>query len=194
MPEKTNSESAVDSISAGPFELRYVVKGTGHPTMVIGSHLYYPRVFSDNLREHLRLIFMDHRGFAPSPGVVDRSEYELEVIVDDVESLRSRLGLPRVAMVGHSGHALMALEYAKRYPERTSHVVMIGMPPDIGPATMALAEDNYQGLADEERRVAEQENILAMPGEELAKLAPGEAFVRGYIRNAARTWFDPRFD
>ena len=33
------------TINAGPFTLPYRIEGTGHPTIVIGSALYYPRVF-----------------------------------------------------------------------------------------------------------------------------------------------------
>ena len=73
------------TIKAGPFTLPYRVEGTGHPTIVIGSALYYARVFSQRLRDHLRLVFLDHRGFAPSPGPVDNSEFELETLIDDVE-------------------------------------------------------------------------------------------------------------
>ena len=182
------------SIPAGPFRLPYRIEGTGHPTIVVGSSHYYPRAFSRNLRDHLQLVFMDHRGFAPSPGSVDTSEFELEKLVDDVERLRQHLELERVAVIGHSGHAYMALEYGKRYPENTSHVVMIGISPDLSEASRELAEKNYQTLADSDRLVAEQENMLTLSDDDLAALPPGEAFVRGYIRNAARTWYDARFD
>lgn len=181
-------------ISAGPFQLPYVIEGTGPSAIVIGSSRYYPRAFSQNLRTHLRLVFMDHRGFAPSPGPVDTSEFELEKLIEDVETLRRRLGLGRVVVIGHSGHAYMALEYGKKYPENTSQVVMIGIAPDLSQNSAAFAERNYQALADVNRLTAERENKLALPDEELAKLPPDQAFVRGYIRNAARVWYDPRFD
>jgi len=84
------------SVKAGPFTLPYRVEGAGHPTMVVGSSLYYPRAFSRSLRDHLHLVFMDHRGFAPSPGPVDNSEFELETLVDDVERLRKELDLGQV--------------------------------------------------------------------------------------------------
>jgi proline iminopeptidase len=137
---------------------------------------------------------MDHRGFAPSPGPVDTSEFELEQLVDDVERLRQQLGLGPVIVIGHSGHAYMALEYGKKYPENTSHVVMIGIAPDLSQNSTALAEKNYHALADANRLAAERANKLALPDEELAKLPPDQAFVRGYIRNAARVWYDSRFD
>ncbi len=194
MSQAQPAHADAGSISAGPFRLPYRIEGTGHPTIVIGSSHYYPRAFSRNLRDHLQLVFMDHRGFAPSPGSVDTSEFELEKLIDDVERLRQHLELERVAVIGHSGHAYMALEYGKKYPESTSHVVMIGISPDFSEASVELAEKNYQTLADSDRLAAEQENMLTLSDDDLAALPPGEAFVRGYVRNAARIWYDPRFD
>lgn len=182
------------TIQAGAFTLPYRIEGTGHPTIVIGSSLYYPRVFSQHLRDHLRLVFMDHRGFAPSPGRVDNSEFALETLVDDVDRLRSHLDLDRIAVVGHSGHAFMALEYGKRYPEHTSHVIMIGISPVLGDGMLEEAEKNWQAIASPDRRAAEKENMESVSDEELAELAPDQAFIRTYIRNAARVWHDPRFD
>ena len=135
------------TIKAGRFTLPYRIEGTDHPTIVIGSALYYSRVFSQRLRDHLRLVLMDHRGFAPSPGPVDNSEFELEAVIDDVEKLRTDLDLGRVAVVGHSGHAFMALEYGKKYPEHTSHVIMIGVSPVFGEGMIEEAEENWQSIA-----------------------------------------------
>ena len=56
------------TLPAGEFRLGYRIEGKGRPAIVIGSSVYYPRVFSQGLRKHLRLVFLDHRGFAPSPG------------------------------------------------------------------------------------------------------------------------------
>jgi hypothetical protein len=64
--------------------------------------------------------------------------------------------------------------------------VMIGIAPDMSQKSTALAEANYQALADSDRLAAERENTLAVRDEDLAKLPPDQAFVRGYIRNAAR--------
>lgn len=194
MPYNTENSGNAGTISAGPFQLLYAIEGSGHPAIVIGSSKYYPRTFSENLRNHLRLVFMDHRGFAPSPGPVEQSHFDLDKLVDDVENLRRELGLGRIAVIGHSGQSYMALQYGKKYPESTSHVVMIGIAPDLSPTSAELAESNYQALANSDRFAAEHENMLALPDEELEKLPPDEAFVRGYVRAAARAWYDPRFD
>jgi proline iminopeptidase len=60
-------DSQSGSIEAGGFQLRYQIEGTGMPTIVIGSALKESRLFSPHLREHLRLVFLDHRGFATPP-------------------------------------------------------------------------------------------------------------------------------
>ena len=40
----------------------------------------------------------------------------------------------------------MALEYAKKYPENVSHVVMIGIAPSLSPIHAAAAEQYWQDL------------------------------------------------
>jgi proline iminopeptidase len=60
-------DSHSGSIEAGGFQLRYQIEGMGTPTIVIGSARKEPRLFSPHLREHLRLVFLDHRGFAAPP-------------------------------------------------------------------------------------------------------------------------------
>jgi proline iminopeptidase len=194
MPVGAQAGSDTGTIVAGKFRLRYRIEGAGPPAIVIGSAVYYPRVFSQNLRKHLRLVFLDHRGFAPSPGPVDTEEFALDVIVDDIERARKELGLGRVAVIGHSGHALMALEYAKKYPASVSHVIMIDMAPDLSAASAVAVERHWQESVSPERKAVMEENLRRLPNEKLALLPPGERIVRSYIRDGPRYWYDPRFD
>ena len=161
---------------------------------MIGSAIYYPRVFSQGLRKHLRLVFLDHRGFAPAPGTVDASAFALDKLVDDVERARRELGLGRIAVIGHSGHAFMALEYAKKYPANVSHVIMIGIAPDLSAASWLAAARYWQESVSPERKAALRENLRRLPDKELAKLPPRERFVKSYVRDGPRVWFNPRFD
>src|ERR1043165_1694541 len=93
------------TIEADDFLLRYIIEGEGKPVIVIGSAQFYPRTFSQNLRQHLRMVFLDHRGFAPLPAHFPQRSFELTTVADDIELTRKRLALDRVAIVGHSGHA-----------------------------------------------------------------------------------------
>ena len=186
--------SDTGTIAVGRFRLRYRIEGSGSPTIAIGSAIQGPRLFSPQLRQHLRLVFLDHRGFAASPGRVDPAEFALDTLVDDIERARQELGLGRVAVLGHSGHALMALEYAKKHPANVSHVIMIGMAPDLSAASAAAAERYWQESVSPERKAVMEENLRRPPHATLAQLPPGEQFIKSYVQNGPRIWYDPRFD
>jgi proline iminopeptidase len=186
----------VGRVQSGPFELPYIVEGMGRPTIVVGSAKYYQRTFSANLRSHLRLVFMDHRGFAPSPGPVDTTAFSLDTLIADIERVRRHLDLGPVAVVGHSGHAYMALAYAKAYPEHVSHVVMIGISPDLGPASTAARDRYWEDFASAERKTIHEDNVRRLPDEEIARMpvSPGRRFVASYVRDGPHAWYDPHFD
>ncbi len=54
-------------IEVDGFKLKYLTEGTGSDVLVVGSWIYYPRSFSQNLRKSMRLHFVDYRGFAEGP-------------------------------------------------------------------------------------------------------------------------------
>jgi proline iminopeptidase len=114
------------------FTLQYRLSGTGIPTLVVGSSIYYDRSFSQELRTKLHMVFIDHRGFAPANYCQDTDKYQLDLLVDDIELMRRELGFDRVVIIGHSGHAFMALEYAKKYPDRKAALAanLVRLPSD----------------------------------------------------------------
>ena len=137
---------------------------------------------------------MDHRGFAPSPGSVEQSAYELDVIVDDIERLRQQLSLDRIVVIGHSGHGYMALEYAKKYPEHVSHVVMLGIIPNLSAASNEAVKQHWQDTATPTRKAAFEENLANLPDEQLTGLSPSQIFIKQYIRNTPKIWHDIHYD
>jgi proline iminopeptidase len=187
-------DSHSGSIAAGGFQLRYQIEGTGIPTIVIGSARKEPRLFSPQLRAHLRLVFLDHRGFAAAPSQIDPTSFQLETLVDDIERARQALGLERVAVMGHSGHAYMALEYGKKYAAHVSHVVLIGIAPDLSAASRNAAERYWQESVSPERKAVFQANLQRFPDDVLAQLPAAERAWQTRLRNAPKIWFDPHFD
>lgn len=98
---KSISKNKTDKgvIEAGGFSLQYSIEGKGKPAIVIGSALYYSRTFSQNIRNHLRLAFVDHRGFGIPPSrSLNTEEFGLEVIVDDIEHTRQVLELDNIVI------------------------------------------------------------------------------------------------
>lgn len=180
------------TLQAGPFRLGYTVEGQGRSALVIGSALYYPRTFSAELRQHLRMAFVDHRGYAEPTGEFTRDDYTLDTVLADVERLREHLGLEQVVVIGHSGLGFVALEYAKRYPRHVSHVVLIAMGPSQSDAHRALAERHWEEAVCPERKARLAEDFRGLEAELAA--APERRFITFCIRMGARSWYDPHFD
>jgi proline iminopeptidase len=180
-------------IHSGKFNLRYTIEGDGQNALVIGSSYYYPRIFSQALRKHLRMVCVDHRIFAEPHDVTDRNEYTLDVILDDMELTRKELNLGKIIVIGHSGHAFMALEYAKKYPENVSHVVMIGIAPNLNAASQEAADRYWQELVCTERKNKLDENSRSLE-KKLVGLAPDQQFIQQYVATGPRAWFDFNFD
>lgn len=193
MSDKNQSENGErGTIRSGPFELEYSIEGQGKPVLVIGSAVYYPRTFSRNLRQSLRLFFVDHRGFARAASGFSPKDYTLEQVIDDIDLARRHFGLDRVVIVGHSGHGFMALEYAKKYPRHVSHVVLIGMGPSHSAAHDEIKERHWQEAVCPERKAKLENDLQHLPAEIAA--APEKRFITFCLRLGARSWYDYTFD
>jgi proline iminopeptidase len=181
-------------IESEGFNLGYRIEGTGANALVIGSSIYYPRIFSNNLRQHFRFIFADMRAFAPSQTLKSPLSFGLDLILDDVERMRQKLKLGRVIIIGHSGNAFLALEYAKRYPEHVSHVVMIGTGPDFSAQSKEAADQYWEEFASVDRKTALQKSLEKYPDSQYEQIPLNQRFIWNYTRNGARIWYDFNFD
>jgi len=184
------SETGV--ISVAGFNLRYQIEGSGLPAIVVGSSLYYPRTFSQNLRQHFRFVFMDHRGFVAPPEGADNSAFELDALIDDIEQVRKALNLDKIAIIGHSGHAYMALEYAKKYPQNVSQVILIAFGPNHSQTSHQAAEQYWQDSVCPERKLALEESLKSL--EEELQAAPDKRFITFALKFGPKSWYDYHFD
>ncbi|WDZ77560.1 alpha/beta hydrolase [Ensifer adhaerens] len=184
--------SETGSLRAGPFDLGYTIEGRGMPLLIIGSTIYYPPTFSWKLREKLGLIFVDHRGFAPARTEYASGDIGFETVLTDIERLRAHLGLERFAILGHSGHGYMALEYAKRHPGRVTRVVMVGTGPSHSARHMALADQVWEETVSPERKAIFERDMAALGTDIAAR--PEDRFKSLLIRLGAKSWHRPDFD
>jgi proline iminopeptidase len=76
------------------------------------------------LADRFTLVFYDHRCNGRSQGA-PVSSMTFENLTADADALRERLGFERWAVLGHSFGGHVALEYALRYPDRVSHLVLL---------------------------------------------------------------------
>jgi proline iminopeptidase len=76
------------------------------------------------MERRLRMVYFDQRGSGLSERPAS-GDYSMSTLVEDVEALRRVLGVPRIALIGHSFGGTLALEYTAKYPEHVSHLVFV---------------------------------------------------------------------
>ena len=90
---------------------------------------YNSYAFREVMLEHLqnyRVVYLDQRGCGRSaPLEADPELFTVDALVDDLEALRIHLGLRSFVPIGHAFGAVIALEYARRYPHQVSGVVAV---------------------------------------------------------------------
>lgn len=175
------------------FKLLSLSAGNGIPLFVIGSALFYSRAFSDELQNHFRMVFADHRGFTENPyNDGDISRYSMNILLEDIDKVRITEGLDKFIILGHSGHAFMALEYAKKYPENILGVVMTGVSPDYSENNRLKCEEFFNEKAGQKRK----DVYSGMMSELMAKIArePEKRFLHFCLCSGARNWYDPEYD
>jgi proline iminopeptidase len=184
--------SLTGHVYSSGFKLQYIIEGNGTPTIVVGSSLYYSRTFSKNLRNRLKLAFVDHRGFSPQNNYKDTSLFQLDSLVDDIELVRKELGFDKIIVIGHSGHAFIALEYAKKYPANVSHVVMMCEAPCLSPEGHEAAQRYLNDSVCPERKAALAKNLARLP--QAIEAAPEKAFITYCLLMGPKSWFDYNYD
>lgn len=174
-------------VPASGADLHYTTRGQGHPILVlsaIGTRAYelqMPRALS----ELFQLVFVDLRGGGQSTG--EASDLTFDVLAEDLEVLRRRLGVSRVAVLGHSILGMLAIEYARRCPESVSHVIAVGTPPYGDMARVgAEAAAFFEREASAERQQKLRDNLAA--------LAAGAAMSQHLAAQIPTRCFDPSFD
>jgi len=164
-----------------------VTRGRGPVCLVLSSigTRPYERQIPAALDEHLTLVFVDVRGSGRSTGAA--SDLTFDVLADDLEAVRAALGVPRVAVLGHSIVGMLAVEYARRRPESVSHAIVVGTPPSGDMTALQASTATYfEQHASEERKRILRENIAA--------LSPGAPPAQAMFAQTPLRFFDPHFD
>ena len=103
------------------------VIGQGYPLVLMhgGPSLDHTTLLPlQPLADQFTLIFYDHRCNGRSDGA-EVSSMTFENLTADADALRQKLGFDHWAVLGQSFGGNVALEYALRYPQSLSHLVLI---------------------------------------------------------------------
>ncbi|MFZ2054152.1 MAG: alpha/beta hydrolase [Candidatus Aminicenantales bacterium] len=172
-------------------ELHYVIEGKGTPWLGLGHSESQRRILSQELRNHFKFIFMDLRHDARSNCSLEISKMTLDTYLDDIDKVRRTLGLDKAVVFGHSIHGYIALEYGRKYPKNTSHVVMTGNTPY---RVAGVADEFWESDASSERKMILKQNWEKITEDELSQMSPKERAVKTYMAMAPKLFYDPTYD
>jgi pimeloyl-ACP methyl ester carboxylesterase len=103
------------------------IMGQGYPVLLMhgGPGLDYKTMLPlEPLADQFSLVFYDHRCNGQSEGA-EISSMTWENLTADADGLRQALGFEKWAVLGHSFGGNVALEYALRYPQSLSHLILM---------------------------------------------------------------------
>lgn len=107
-------------------KIKYKISGKGEACIYVpgGPGQGYPSfelLGGSNLEKNMQMIYMDQRGSGES----GKSEnYHLEAMVQDIEELRQHLKLDKVFLLTHSFGGIIAVNYAKKYPQHIKGLIL----------------------------------------------------------------------
>jgi proline iminopeptidase len=176
---KPNAMPRESRIPVGGAELYAREIGHGTPIIVLHGgpdfdHSYLlPEM--DRLSDSFRLIYYDQRGRGRSADGVKPEDVTLVSDIADIEKVRQYYHLDSVVLLGHSWGTVLALEYALRYPDRVSHMILMNPAP--------ASEADYKQLRNDwlDKRAADMERRKAIAETAAYKEADPEA-VTAYYR------------
>ena len=126
----TPHESRVPVGNASPYARDI---GNGSPVVVLHGgpdfDISYLLPDLDRLADSYHLIYYDQRGRGRSADRVRPEDVSLASDVEDIDRVRDRFHLEQTAVLGHSWGAVLALEYALRYPTRVSRLILMNPAP-----------------------------------------------------------------
>jgi proline iminopeptidase len=172
-----------------------VVKaGEGIPCLLIGLGSLLFRTLSKNFANIFQVYSSDV--YWVENKVLDDSEsVAIDTIIDDIKLLGEALNLNHYVIFSHSAFGILALEFAKKYPQVASALIMVGTPVNFNNDVIKNNDLIFNRLADQRRKLIDAERRTQIAKEDLTKLSLPERWLYEYIyRDAPRYWHIPDFD
>lgn len=114
--------------------LHYTTQGKGAPVVLLsggpGMDAAYMQPVADIVARDHTAILLDQRGTTGSmPATLDASTLSPELMLADLEALRTALGYKQWIVLGHSAGSMTAMNYAIAHPECVKALVLVGAIP-----------------------------------------------------------------
>lgn len=175
-------------------EYPVAVSGSGIPCLSIGTGTLGQRTLSENFKKQFE-VYSSELYFDQRYALEDPQSLTMEQVVDDIAELGKQLKLSQFVIFGFSAFGIVALEFAKKYPEMALGVIMVGTPPNSNKEVGARNNAYFEAHAEPERKKLDADRRAQLAKEDLSALSYSDRFLRGYVYGAApRYWHKPDFD
>ena len=149
-------------------QLFYQIVGKGDPIIVIhggpGLDQGYLLPGMSALCKNHQVVFYDQLGSGLSTiNVIDEKHINIDLFVEDIETLRKTLGFEKITIIGHSWGGMLAMRYAIKYTNHTKKLVLM----NTLPATSSGIHDFIEAV----------ERKIEPSFKEIEKIQASQAFI-----------------
>ncbi len=170
------------------------IAGTGIPCLSIGQGTLAQHTVSKHFKKMFKVYSTDLY-FDAEYGLKDFSSLTMEQIVDDIAALAKELNLSKFVIFGFSAYGIIALEFAKKYPDLLAGIIMSGTPPNSNPEVGALVDAYFEKHAEPERKKLYAERSLSFAQKDLSNLNSSQRFILWYVyQYGPRNFYIADFD
>lgn len=127
--------------------LWYRVAGSAPDTVIVPLGSWLETSLAP-LANRYALLFYDPRSRGRSDALRDTSLIAFEADVEDLEAVRSALGVSRAALIGYHYYGAVAAAYAARHPDRVSRLVLLSAIEPTDSLEQAFAPPNRVARLD----------------------------------------------
>jgi proline iminopeptidase len=175
-------------IEVNGLELYYKTIGEGEAVVILHGGPGFDHIHMLPMRElakEYKVIFYDQRSTGNSTGNVDSASITVDNFVEDLESLRKKMNLEKMNLIGHSWGASLGMFYGIKHPNNLETLILL--------APSASTEYFEQYLKNIQERTSPEDSLA------LKEIEQSEAFknkeveaVQRYYRTAIKPlFFDP---
>jgi pimeloyl-ACP methyl ester carboxylesterase len=112
-------------ISVNSMDIRYAVRGSGRPLLLLHGFCEFLETWDFNLRplgEHYQVYAID----LPGHGLSDKPylDYNIAFFTDFTVSFMETLGIDRASIIGHSFGGAIGISIAASYPEKVERLIL----------------------------------------------------------------------
>jgi len=179
-------ESFIDAGNGVKLYYRVVGKGNEPVVLINGGPGFTSDYLADDLttmsRNHSLLVY-DQRGIGRSTLVSDATALAAQRYVEDLEAIRTHLGLERLTLLGHSWGVVPATLYAMQHPQRVRRLILVA----TIPAERSGLDRAFQAMA------AARDGATLRRMEELSRIRQVNPDDLVACREYYKLWFTPFF-